>query len=76
MDRKFEDYGGQGYGYSKETGDFMVKTEVIKKFTNLSEAKQLRKRNIIELSRKRLDPRYGFALPVKRLIQKNVYLCP
>jgi hypothetical protein len=39
MSKKLKYYGGQGYGYSKETGKFEVKAKVNKTFDRLSEAK-------------------------------------
>lgn len=40
MKRKLKNYGGQGYGYSKETGKFEVKSSFNKTFDRLSEAKK------------------------------------
>jgi len=40
MKRKLKNYGGQGYGYSKEIGKFEVKSSFNKTFDRLSEAKK------------------------------------
>ncbi|HIA37043.1 MAG TPA: hypothetical protein EYN89_10045 [Flavobacteriales bacterium] len=40
MKKKLKYYGGKGYEYSNENGNFEVKANEVKKFTRLSKAKE------------------------------------